>query len=347
MKQKVLYLAVAALAMTACSQDETTSINQGKGIGFRTSADKITRGAEINNTNLNQIWVTALDAAGDNYFDKQLFSKGQEGTFLSSPAYYWPGDGSNLTFHAYAPSEEQIGGTLSFSSEATGLTGFSPNTDVSQQVDLIYATATGNKDGNEASGVQLDFDHMLSRITIQAKNDNEGYVYKVKGVRIGQPVSSGDLDFTTASWTLGDTKANYEVTYEQERTLETNVQNLMSAEEDDAMLIPQQLTAWDSESDESNTNAGAYLAVKINLTTKDGAQVYPSTPGEYAWAAVAIGTEWKAGEHYVYTLDFSEGAGKVDPEDPDKPGEDILGGPIKFTVDVAEWTETEGNDIGM
>lgn len=53
--------------------------------------------------------------------------------------------------------------------------------------------------------------------------------------------------------------------------------------------------------------------------------------------AVAIGTKWDAGKKYIYTLDFTNGAGKVDPEkpeptdptDPDNPGGDIFGGAIK------------------
>lgn len=57
---------------------------------------------------------------------------------------------------------------------------------------------------------------------------------------------------------------------------------------------------------------------------------------------------------YIYTLDFSEGAGKVDPEkeqpedptvDPFDPGEDILGSPIKFTVEVSEWEDAGAQDI--
>ena len=58
---------------------------------------------------------------------------------------------------------------------------------------------------------------------------------------------------------------------------------------------------------------------------------------------------------HIYTLDFSNGAGKVDPEkevDPSvpedhyEPGDNILGGPIKFTVYVTGWTDQPEN-IGM
>lgn len=67
-------------------------------------------------------------------------------------------------------------------------------------------------------------------------------------------------------------------------------------------------------------------------------------------AEVAVNTKWEPGQKYVYTLDFSNGAGKVDPEkpmpgptDPFKPGEDVLGSAIKFTVTVTPWTSASEN----
>lgn len=123
---------------------------------------------------------------------------------------------------------------------------------------------------------------------------------------------------------------------------------MMGTANDNAMLLPQQLVAWTSATDPTNNANGAYIALKIQITTKDGARVYPAK-GDYDWAAVAIGTNWEAGKKYVYTLDFSNGAGKVDPEkkkpvdptDPFNPGEDILGKPIKFTVTVTPWVPAD------
>lgn len=61
------------------------------------------------------------------------------------------------------------------------------------------------------------------------------------------------------------------------------------------------------------------------------------------------------GNKYIYTLNLSEGCGKVDPvnpnpdggkvepgkSDPDK-GANIFGKPIKFTVTLAPWTDKNG-----
>lgn len=59
---------------------------------------------------------------------------------------------------------------------------------------------------------------------------------------------------------------------------------------------------------------------------------------EFGWAAVPVGVNWERGKKYVYTLDFTNGIGIQDPEDP-KPGTTIIGDGIKFSVSVADWTE--------
>lgn len=350
--KKFFFFAIAAAAMASCSQDETIGVNQGQGISFRSSTDKATRSSETTTANLTSFYVTAFDESGAGYFKDVNFTGSQGESYTSNPAYYWPGDDGQLTFRAYAPVSTDIGGTMSLSKgDGNTLTDFTPKSNVSQQVDLIYATATGKKSDNETSGVQLDFAHMLSQIEIKAKNTNTGYTYKVMGVKIGKVLSKGTLDFDKAvseeattkasAWTSGSEKSDYTVEYTTARQLNGTPQSLMTTDGDNAMLIPQQLTEWKPETDNSNENEGAYLAVKVNIETKDGALVYPDKKNEYAWTAVAIDTKWEMGNKYIYTLDFSKGAGNIDPEDPDNPGEEILGGPIVFTVSVTEWTPND------
>ncbi|MDE5839297.1 MAG: fimbrillin family protein, partial [Muribaculaceae bacterium] len=63
---------------------------------------------------------------------------------------------------------------------------------------------------------------------------------------------------------------------------------------------------------------------------------------EFGWAAVPVGVNWERGKKYVYTLDFSNGVGVQDPEDP-KPGTAIIGDGIKFSVSVTGWDETSNS----
>ena len=60
---------------------------------------------------------------------------------------------------------------------------------------------------------------------------------------------------------------------------------------------------------------------------------------DYAWLAVPIDTKWEAGYKYVYTLDFTNGAGYSDPLDGPETGGTVLGGAIKFTMEVNPWGE--------
>ena len=351
MKKQFLFVAVAALAMASCSEDEQMAVNHGAAIDFRGAM--ATRATETTTANLNDIFVTALDAASANFFTDVHFTKGGT-TFNSATPYYWPSDDSQLDFFAYAPSSTDLGATVTINNTTKELINFSPATAITNQKDFVSCKANGKKSVNETAGVSLTFEHRLSQIEIQAKNTSSAYVYKVVAVRIGQPKSEGTFDFGTEAWTLGTNKANYEVADFPEITLNGTAQSLMGTE-GNAILIPQQLTAWDPATDKPNTNKGAYLAVKLQITTAAGARVYPHTSvGNYDWAAVPINTNWTAGNKYVYTLDFTNGAGRVDPEkgtvtppDPFNPGNNILGGaPIKFTVTVNPWTDQPEN-VGM
>ncbi|MDE7346598.1 MAG: fimbrillin family protein [Muribaculaceae bacterium] len=65
---------------------------------------------------------------------------------------------------------------------------------------------------------------------------------------------------------------------------------------------------------------------------------------DFGWAAVPVSVEWEAGKKYVYTLDYSEGIGLHDPEDPE-PGKLIVGqSPVEWSVSVSGWDYAEEND---
>lgn len=345
MKQTLFLLVCAAAVLSSCSKDETLNSGNDRGIDFR--AAMATRATETTTASLSSFITTAIDNSGANYFTDVEFTKSGS-FFTSSPAYYWPSDGSSLTFYAYAPAAADLGATVTINNSTKQLANYAPAADITDQLDFITATATGSKT-NETTGVALTFQHRLTQIEVKAKNSNDAYVFKVQGVKIGQPVSKASFDFGTSTWALGADKADYTVEYSDTRTLNATAASIMATTDNNAMLIPQQLVAWEPDTDGENTAKGAYLAVKVNITTKDGARVYPEVAkGEYGWAAVAIDTNWEPGKKYVYTLDFSNGAGRVDPEDPDNPGETIMGSPIKFTVTVDPWQEfSPAPDIEM
>ena len=353
MKQKLLLACIAAAAvMTSCSNDEVLEVNKGRAIDFRSAI--ASRATETTLENLDSIFVTAFNEnkLAFPYFENLKFTQGgSTNMWFSEEKYYFPGDNSSLTFHAYAPSAADMGATITSDSENKNvvISEFTTAEDITKQVDIIYASAVDQRESAAADGVFLTFKHALSQVVIKAKSASTGYNYEVKGVRIAMVDSKGSFDFNEAKWTLGeDAKKTYTMTYNDAVVLGTDAKELMNGGEN-AMLLPQALTAWDwdgGNGDKENTKNGAYLAVLVKITTKDDALVYPFNEDseDYAWAAIPVEGSWEAGKRYVYTLDFTSGAGYVDPTYPVKPGEPILVGNIRFNVDIEGWAD-ENLDI--
>lgn len=349
MKHTLFFVASAlALGLASCAQDdpELTQAANGEAISFRPG---ITRASETTNANLSSFFVTAEQDGDTNYYFKNLeFAKGADNFFTSSPSYLWPGDGIGLTFYAYAPSQDALGADVVFDGETRQLQNFVTPEEIADQVDFITAKATGNKTNNEASGVELTFNHQLSQIEIQAKSGSKIYTFKVKGVRIGRPETTGTFDFNTSTWTMDDWHETAVYTSSCDEVTLTNTPVSIMGASGNAMLIPQTLTPWSPTNDPDNVAREAYLSVLVNITTTEtGDQVYPFLDEanrrhdtEYGWVAIPLGTTWKAGMKYVYTLDFTNGAGYEDPDDPN-PGKPVLSMPIKFSVNVMPWVESD------
>lgn len=345
----MLFAAAVGLGFTSCSQDEPVNeLHQGMAIDFRPAMGS--RASEITNANLQDIYVTALETGDkDNYFSNLQFTKGTDGFFSSDTKYYWPGDNSTLTFFAYAPSQDEIGADVTVTNSSHTIDSYTTPETIADQVDIVTATATGNRKDNEASGVPLTFRHILSQIEIQAKSESTAYSYEVVGARIGRAETTATYDFDTNQWTLDDWHDTGVYTSSCDAvTLSANPVSIMGSE-GNAMLLPQKLTPWSPKDDPDNVAREAYLSVQVRVTTADGAVVYPSptekTVRQYGWVSLPIDTQWEAGKKYVYVLDFTHGAGFIDPDDP-MPGESVLGEPIKFTVDVTDWTSSS-SDIDM
>lgn len=350
MNKSLLILPIAALALASCSDDEPLSTRQAtdEPISFRASMGNLSRATETTNANLASIYVTSF--IGDEtvpYFHDLKYDKAGDGFFTSTgEQYVWPSDTTPLHFKSYAPSLDELGADIEMNGTVLTLMNFTPMEDISQQVDFITAEATGTKAVNETAGVPLTFKHRLSQIELRAKTDNTTYVYKIVGMRIGRPETTASFNFTTGEWTLDE----WHDTYVYESACDTVTLGptpvSVMGKNGNAMLLPQTLTPWMPKGDPDNIARSAYLSVAVNISTPEGVQIYPvpsdtrldaaGHPRKFAWASVPLSGTWEQGKKYIYVLDFTNGGGYKDPDDPD-PGKPVMGGPIKFTVDVQEW----------
>ena len=321
------------MAMTSCMRDEVVGENKGHVIGFRTAVD--TRGMEATRYTLDAFHVTALEDGTDTpYFANVPFVHTNSNSYMSNTEYYWPGNDRRLKFYAYAPSAEDMGGaTVTLTHAKKSVEGFTVNNKISEQRDLIYAYNEGDQNLglDEQVDVPLRFEHKLSMINITARTDSD-YEYNCKGVRIAGVYNKGNMaDLAGNEWTIADgaVKSVFEKVHDEPFVVSKHNGKWIMGElrdydgddvEDYAFMIPQTFTAWDPANDPTNEQGGAYLAVYLQITTTDGAVVFPSasldTDGDgYEWAAIPLpSSEWKAGYRYSYQLDFTRGAGYVAPE---------------------------------
>lgn len=355
LKPTIAMLVAMTATMAACSSEEELEINNGSGIEFRAAVGHGTRATETTIQNFNEFKVYAVGTSSDNDFE-EIYKRAAEGTswLPSNTQHYWPKDNSTLKFYAYAPSTLGIG--MKDGIPAGEMT---VGSNVAAQVDFVTAYNSGNKANNGASGVQMTFKHMLSQIEIKAKSTSAVYEYTVAGWRVGSVKNKGTFTFQEQSdapgtWQLNATSYSDYINFDETdaHVLTKDAVSLMTKDGGNAMLLPQQLTAWDTENDKSNTAKGSFLAVYINIKIIDGdkkVQYYPAaaeegeTQEDYGWACIPVNTQWQPGYKYIYTLDFSDGAGKYPPEHPVVPGEDILTDPIRFTVEVEPWVNDNGN----
>lgn len=368
MKKSVLLMAAAtAIALSSCSSEDTMDIAKSSNITFRSTVGLNSRGTEVKTDNLNNIWVSAW-AGDDVVFAGEEFKKKagtQEFHSVGGP-WFWEKD-KTYTFMAFATgkdTKENLNSTIA--KDNITLTNYSPDQNPANHLDLLTAQGTGTQKANETSGADLNFDHILSQIQIKVKNTNPNVKYIIKGVRISNVNGTGTYTFTPANgkkhaWTA--TTPNQYV-LKDGVDIKLNDQNTdadLLAAANSAMLIPQDITAWDGKAPaEPNASfkdvKGSYISLLINVQKKNAGgwkQVYPfaDEPNENcAWTAVAIpAVTWANGNKYIYTLDLSKGAGKVDPVDPGvtpggpNPGEDILGEPIFFKVEVNPWVDQSTN----
>lgn len=380
MKNLIYFTTAAILSLTACTQKETLSSNEGPGIFFRTSLDRSLSRAdnEISQlSDLSEFHVTAI-GNNSNYFEEMPVTTTDSGnTWSTSSTYYWPS--YDLSFFAYTPHTNS---TISITPSSKKLLGFTPSNNVSAHQDLLIAYNAGNKQNNETNGVSLNFKHALAQINIQAKCLNEKIKVEVLGIKMVNMATSGDFTLpeeeTNASYNLSQDKwdnlngsndhsKSYYIEGSSPVVLTKTPQSIMFSS-NNMMLIPQQLTAWDGS---SNTN-GAYISVLCRISSLNGSTetlLYPqpsqsdNQEGQYAFAAVPINTNWLPGNKYTYTLEFcgaESGGGEIDPTptDPNGPndkiesnpgtgGTTILNKPIKFTVSIDAWEEQQPSNVTL
>ena len=355
MKSKYLVVALSAVALAACNNDEVMEVNQGRGISFQVATEASTRATATTTTSINEFKVWG-------FTDDKTLMNGIEVTKADNKWTYdgtifWPA--TAVDFYSVSPSD--VAG-VSITKDAQKITGFTVDTDQSKQVDLLYAVNKNeSKAEHETSPVSVNFRHALSQIMFKAKNTNENLKVTVKGVKIANIKKVGDFTYpgattsgpvaadgtitggTQGSWASVQTPATFEAGV-TEQTLDgvQDAKELTTISEKvytgALFMIPQALTAWNPETEGCLVSDDVYFLLNCQILsgTDKNIQVWPSAADE-TFAEIAVPAEaitWEQGKKYVYTFVFGEGAG-YEPGEEENPDPTLVG--IGFDVTVDEF----------
>ena len=194
MKKNYWILAAAAVALAACSNDDTIAVNQGieeaNTINFsNTIVEGQTRAVGITSGNLLSFYVTA-NRGTDIYFGEAPVQFAKDNStdpvsYRSETKYYWPSEGK-LDFYAFAPAT----GTTITRTDSTHFS-VTPAAAPASQEDFVYGVVRQQDKTTGGQGVALNFRHAMSNVIIQLKNTASDLDVTVGNVSIGYILPTG------------------------------------------------------------------------------------------------------------------------------------------------------------
>lgn len=361
---KLMVFAGAMLA-ASCSENEIMEVKQNDQIFFRTEIARQTRATSTTVNTLGAFNITAWKDDPDPsnntpVIENAEFVREADVFKGSGSTYYWP-KGVDVKFYAYAPKASANNGVKYVSATQVDI---EPLADTDNQVDLLYASNTGNKAKNAISGVTLNFRHTMSQIQVKVKNSNSDVKFKVTGWRIAGVDGSASFVFDDASNTNlsaegsqntfsrilwqdndDDYSASYSKTFGAENV--TGVNSSWGTLSGSAILIPQdaaKATAYSGSDPGNNPLNGAYIAVQYQALDADDNELAAAG----TWGCWPVHMEWDPGFRYIYTIDLADYGYKETGTDELEPISDDLTIQFKFVdVEIDEWQPEDDNEINV
>ena len=169
MKKNMIFAAIAALALTACSNDDEIKVGGDNAILLTSSLDVAETRAATN------IQTSAFDAGetvdvyitehngGNNpttYPQPIEYTTGAGGALTVGTQYYYPTSGNGVNIYALYPATAATGELFTIKEDQS--------TDANYKAsDLMYGKpATNNPVSPSANAVDIQFSHLLSKVTI-------------------------------------------------------------------------------------------------------------------------------------------------------------------------------------
>ena len=350
MKKSLFIMALGAIALTSCSQDEVLEVKQDA-ISFATATENASRAAITDANNLTAFNVSGIVNDGGTYktyFDKITMNDGTKEGSIYNSGYYWPM--GNMDFYAYAPTSLTFDlGTPDAAANKTAdkaakITGVTIATDATLQADIVYALSTNNAKPAAAAPVDLNFQHALSQVDFKVKiasNVAQAIKVVVNSITVKNLQGTGVYSFPTTetdtgtdgkgTWAISGALTDYTVTpvWSALTNGATGSTEAVTATATESMLLlPQTI--------EASTYSSGWSAKGLFILDADVYSVVGGTEVQLVSEPTYVPVEinWEEGKHYTYTFVYSAdgNGGKTDDN------EDQLI-PIQFTLSVDDFVD--------
>lgn len=218
-------LLLLAIAAASCTSEKEGGAPVGSQIAFRADAAAVTRAQVTSSVRKIGVfgyshtgdWTTAAATAVPDYFNNcAVVDLSGAGVWTyGGEIRYWPMDGRNLSFFAYAPYID-VEDTFTLYPAAAGDAGapaitYTVPVSVIDQIDLLWHKMPDQTLSSNNGRVDFKMDHALTRVDFQlklaAEEAERPYIVKITEMTIVNAVGTGTLDLSkdlgdAALWTL-------------------------------------------------------------------------------------------------------------------------------------------------
>ena len=300
--KKILFVALAAVGMTACVQNEELAVSNSNAIKFdNVYVDNATKAAidgsytaAKGNLDHFNVWATIKNGSGEtNIFEGEAVTKnGGAWSYDASHTQYWI-PGNDYKFVGV------VDGTVEVTDDACKMP-VTIATDLKEQKDVLYATHSRTYTASDiVSPVHFNFEHLLSKVKFTVKNvvstSLSGYTYTVESIQILNADEAGVYTIENGTW---EAEGTYAAQFGAVATLAYGQQDESNYER---LVLPQTKKS---------------LEIKVNYTLHKDAWYQ-----EYEQNLTAV-LDIVKGKAYNFILTLGN-----------------PGAPIEFTADVLDWEE--------
>ena len=270
--KKLLFVALAAIGMVACVQNEELVVNKSTAISFKQHVNNVS--SRVNDPSFTKdnlenfrVWGWMTTNAGTVFTGDVVSGSSASGWSYDNTQYWAPN--RLYSFEAVAPANGGWVAVKETDADIKGLT----FTNADGTEDLLYATysVTTPDMATLVSGydpVPLQFAHLLAKVQFSFKSafTTENTTIKVTNVKMSVP-KAGSIDLDSKAWTINAAEGNFDLAFgNAEATLEPNA-TAYTAAENALLTIPTDATAIYNITFDVEVLQGAESAFDETVTT--------------------------------------------------------------------------------